>query len=101
MSRNQRSTARGISKDSEVTMAKPSSAFANIVTPLEYTQRADPPPIYTTVPAVQWALRQHRAELAQAGALVVVRGRILLDVPRFEAAMVEIGRGLARRGAGV
>jgi hypothetical protein len=99
MSRNQRSTARGISEDSSTTITDHPSALSNIVMPAEYIAR--PGAVFRSVPSVQWALRQYRTELAQAGALVIVRGRILLDVPRFESAIVEIGRGLARRGAGV
>lgn len=52
---------------------------------------------YPSIASLRWALNKHRCQFAAAGALVVIRGRIFIDVPRFESAVVEIGRAVAMR----
>ena len=49
--------------------------------------------------SIRWFLRQHKPELVEAGALLMVAGRWMADPSRFDAKVIEIGRRLAQRAA--
>lgn len=51
--------------------------------------------IFGSVPSLNWFIRQHRSELLQAGALVQLAGRWLVDGPLFSQKVIEIGRKTA------
>ena len=60
------------------------------------------PTVKTTFPSadsLKWFVRQHRDELATAGALINITGRLRFHPARFQAMAVQIGRGAALGGA--
>jgi hypothetical protein len=73
------------------------SGTAGSLAPLE-AYAARPGALFPSVPSLRWAIRENRERFAKAGALVILRGRIFLDVERFEREAVEIGRSVATRG---
>ena len=55
---------------------------------------------FPSVESAKWFTRQHRAELAERGALIEVTGRLRYHPARFQESAVEIGkRNLLRREA--
>ena len=53
--------------------------------------------LFATDAALRWFIRQNRAELLAAVALLRIGGRYFVDPPKFEQAMRAIGsRGVAR-----
>jgi hypothetical protein len=51
---------------------------------------------YPSADSLKWFTRQHRDELAAAGALIIITGRLLFHPSRFSQAAVAIGRNAAR-----
>lgn len=51
--------------------------------------------VFASVTSLRWFIRVNRAELLDAGALVQIAGRVLIDGPRFTQKTLEIGRRLA------
>lgn len=51
--------------------------------------------VFGSVPSLNWFIRQHRDELLNAGALVQLAGRWLVDGPVFTQQVLEIGRKTA------
>ena len=47
--------------------------------------------VFPSVPSLRWFYRQHRQELTQAGAVVELAGRLLINAPVFAAQAVAIG----------
>ncbi len=61
--------------------------------------RALLPTVKTTFPSadsLKWFVRQHRNELATAGALINITGRLRFHPTRFSHAAVAIGRSAVR-----
>lgn len=54
---------------------------------------------FPTPDSVKWFVRQHRAELAEAGALINITGRLRFHPERFQRSAVEIGRRAAQGSA--
>jgi hypothetical protein len=50
---------------------------------------------FPTEQSLKWFVRQHRAELAESGALIVITGRLRFHPQRFMEAGVAIGRNQA------
>lgn len=58
------------------------------------------PTVRSTFPSkhsLNWFVRRHRDELAAAGALICITGRLRFHPTLFQRAAVDIGRGLAAR----
>ena len=51
---------------------------------------------FPTEQSAKWFVRQHRDELVEAGALIVLTGRLRFHPQRFKEAAVTIGRNLAK-----
>jgi len=51
---------------------------------------------FPTEQSAKWFIRQHRHELVEAGALIVLTGRLRFNPQRFKEAAVNIGRNLAK-----
>lgn len=51
---------------------------------------------FPTADSLRWYVRQHKKALADAGALIVITGRLRFHPERFQRAAVEIGRGAVR-----
>jgi len=51
---------------------------------------------FPTELSLRWFARQHRAELAAAGALICLAGRLRFHPALFERAAIEIGRSSVR-----
>lgn len=56
------------------------------------SERSD---IFGSTTSLEWYIRRHRRRLNQAGALLVVSGRLMVDEKSFDNAVLEIGRELA------
>lgn len=54
---------------------------------------------FPTSDSVKWFVRQHKAELAEAGALINITGRLRFHPERFQRSAVEIGRRAVQGGA--
>ena len=54
---------------------------------------------YATLQSLRWALRVHRQELIECGALCFIAGRLHIDPERFEAAIIAGGRRMAAQRA--
>jgi hypothetical protein len=54
-------------------------------------------PAFLTDDSIRWFCRQHREALAEAGALILVAGRLRFHISRFKQAAVQIGRQAAAR----
>ncbi len=52
--------------------------------------------LFPTLGALEWRIRQYRAELIDAGALLAMGGRWMVHPARFDAAMVAIGERHAK-----
>lgn len=50
---------------------------------------------FRTQQSFRWFQYQHKAELAEAGALVLISGRVFVAPDRFDAVVLEVGRRLA------
>jgi len=66
-------------------------------TPAEY--QAERSAVFPSVASLEWFVRQHRNELADAGAIVAPTGRRLVVVDVFDQAVLQIGARRERRGA--
>jgi hypothetical protein len=53
------------------------------------------PHVFPSLPSVRWFVRQHRLELLEAGVIVELAGRTLVNVETFSAKALEIGRRAA------
>jgi len=47
--------------------------------------------------SLRWYMRNHRAGLQQAGALLYIAGRLWVDPTRFDAQVLDAGRQAAQR----
>lgn len=64
-------------------------------TPTDYqTAREN---VFPSRASLQWFLRSHRRQLIAAGALASVNRRVLIDPPRFDGVVLQIGRQTAGR----
>jgi hypothetical protein len=52
--------------------------------------------VFPSVPSLRWFYRQHRAELLDAGAVVEITGRLLINAPVFAAQAIAIGNRTAK-----
>lgn len=79
---------------------KPPSAAPRLehLWPFEAYQQANPH-IFPSLPSLRWFFRQHRDELIKAQAVVEVAGRSQINVPAFEAKVMEIGSRAAAAAA--
>ncbi len=59
--------------------------------------RAQRAHVFQSDEALRWFLRQHRAALTKAGAVVQLGRRCMVEPERFDAAAFEIGRKTAQR----
>ena len=66
-----------------------------LVTPTDYV--ATRPQVFPGPESLRWFERQHRAELVDKGAILLVNGRKLVNPAAFDAAVLEIGKRLATR----
>jgi hypothetical protein len=55
--------------------------------------------IFPSEESARWQVRKHKAELIEAGALIIVAGRQMVVPERFDAAVFDIGRRLAAKKA--
>ncbi len=72
------------------------------VTPVNLLQldeyRAPRENLFPSRASLEWFVRQHRAELGQAGALSAPNGKLMVFPDRFDAVVLEIGaRRIATR----
>lgn len=58
-----------------------------------------PSPLFPSEHSARWLLRQHRAALAEAGALAMLRGRLLIHPSRFASVIERNALEAARRTA--
>ena len=66
------------------------STLSNLLALAEYQrERAH---FFPSIESARWALRQHRRELAQAGALVKIADRLFVDPERADQVFLEVGR---------
>lgn len=49
--------------------------------------------------SLKWFIRQHRDDLADAGAVINITGRLRFHPERFQQAAADIGRRLAKKSA--
>ena len=49
-------------------------------------------PFFPSEHAARWFLRKHQKSLAESGAILMLRGRIFVDLTKFNLAFMEIGR---------
>lgn len=67
-----------------------SSALKHLRQVREYqAERSD---VFPSLDSARWAIRQHRAELASAGALLKIADRLYLDPERADQVFIEAGR---------
>jgi len=55
--------------------------------------------VFPSVPSLRWFYRQHRAALLEAGAVVEITGRLLINTRVFSRVALEIGSRVAARRA--
>jgi hypothetical protein len=57
--------------------------------------------LYQSDASARWCINQHRAELIEANAMILVAGRLVALLPKFDELMVQFGRDalIARMGA--
>lgn len=55
------------------------------------------PHVFPSVESVRWYLREHREGLEEAGALLVIRGRINIVPAPFEEYVLRAGQAAAKR----
>lgn len=65
----------------------PLAEFVNLNDLLRQVQ-----PHFPTVDSVRWFYRNHRERLANAGAVIVIAGRLHFHPQRFQKSVAEIGR---------
>lgn len=53
---------------------------------------------FPSLESLRWFIRINRSALVAAGALLSIRGRVMLDVPRFERVVLDVGRAAAAQG---
>lgn len=53
--------------------------------------------IFPSLNSASWFVRQNRARLVEAGALLVVAGRKVVNAPAFDDEIIAIGREAAKR----
>jgi len=51
--------------------------------------------IWPTLASVRWFIRTNKPDLLECGALLILGGRLVIDEPRFDAAVERIGRAQA------
>lgn len=51
--------------------------------------------VFPSVPSLRWFYRQNRAELLEAGAVVELAGRLMINAPVFAQKAIEIGNRVA------
>lgn len=56
------------------------------------------PHLFPSIEAARWYLREHRAGLYEAGALLMHRGRLMFLPAAFEQYVLQAGRNAAKRG---
>lgn len=74
-----------------------SDDLVELVRPEEY--RATRAHLFPSPQSLGWFLRQHRAELAHAGALTIIAGKTRLHGPRTDEVLVTVGRKAAQKAA--
>lgn len=52
---------------------------------------------FPTIDSVRWFVRVHREQLARAGAVIAITGRLRFHPERFQQLAVEIGRQAVER----
>lgn len=68
-------------------------AFENLVTPQEFQDRH--PNVFGSVHGVEWFIRRHRSALIEAGALIYLQKRKLIDLEQFRLFALEVSRKVA------
>lgn len=48
--------------------------------------------VFPSPTSLQWFIRRHRARLVETGALLHVAGRLLIHAPKFDQAVMDLGR---------
>lgn len=71
------------------------SAVIGLQLPEQY--RAARPNVYPSPDAFRWFVRQHRAALVEAGALVAPTGRLLVSPEAFDRVVLSVGPRRAAR----
>lgn len=59
------------------------------------------PQVFPSVESVRWYLREHREGLEDAGALLVIRGRLNIVPGPFESYVLRAGQAAAKRRSSV
>lgn len=72
--------------------------LANVRKLVDYRQQRAH--VFPSNNALQWFVRQHRTELVEAGAIVMLTGQWHAVDDKFDAFVMEAGRQAARRHAG-
>lgn len=54
--------------------------------------REQRPNIFPSVASLDWFMRNNRQQLVDAGALLMLTGRLMVDPPKFDAVVGEVGR---------
>lgn len=75
--------------------APPASQLAGLLTINDVPEHY--PRIFQGVESVRWYLRNHRGGLEEAGALLIIRGKIHLVPDRFEPYVLSAGKEAAKR----
>lgn len=65
-----------------------------------YEYRARRAHVFPSGNALQWFVRQHRARLVEAGALIMLTGQWHVVEDKFDAVVIQVGREAAQRHAG-
>lgn len=48
--------------------------------------------LFPSIESLRWYVRQHRGELVERGALIMHRGRLVIDSAAFKAVVRDIGK---------
>lgn len=67
--------------------------LAALVSPAEYREPRQR--LFPSVGSLQWYMRQHRTELVEAGALLMIAGRWTLHADAFDAYVLAAGKAAA------
>ena len=65
------------------------TSLANLKTVDQYRESRQH--VFPSDTALRWQIRQHRPELTERGAIVVLRGRLFIHENRFDQIIQEIG----------
>lgn len=56
--------------------------------------------LFPSATSGEWFTRRHRAQLVEAGALIVLSKRLHANIPKFDSCVLAIGQQQAARAAG-